>query len=270
MQLDSNLITLAQKIGLDKNKVLLEYMKTFLWSFSYIKKKRLFKNHKKEYMKLNNRKEFNINEMKNFPCVDDWQSAAGVLTTYFYQDLWAARKIFSTGTKKHFDIGSRVDGFVLSLLPFANVTLIDIRPLNINVEGLYFLQADATNLENIEDNSIDSLSALCSLEHFGLGRYGDPIDPEACFKAFKAIQRVIKMNGKIYISVPIATKDGIEFNAHRIFSPQTIINEFNKVKLLEFNVVKNDGRFYENALVNKDWEKNPLHSDFGLFEFIKI
>ena len=75
-----------------------------------------------------------------------------------------------------------------TLLSFRkNVILIDIRPLGKEIDGLEFIKADATNLENIDDNSIESISALSSIEHFGLGRYGDEVDPEACFKCFEAI-----------------------------------------------------------------------------------
>ena len=50
----------------------------------------------------------------------------------------------------HFDIGSRVDELILALFSLVDVTLIDIRPLDIsNIVGLEFLQADAISLENV-------------------------------------------------------------------------------------------------------------------------
>jgi len=263
------MVHFVRKSGLERHRVLLKYAQTTLWAFDYFKSLIKFKADKRKYKAMNTRKEFNINEFKLFPLLDDWNSSAGALSTYFYQDLWAAKKIHSSGVKNHFDIGSRVDGFILSLLAFTKVTLIDIRRLEINVDGLEFLQADATNLENIPDGSIMSLSALCSLEHFGLGRYGDPVDPEACFKAFKAIQRVIGGGGKVYISVPIAKNNSLEFNAHRIFSPETIIKEFNQMELCEFTVVKHDGRLISNALEDISWHIDSMYDDFGLFEFKK-
>src|SRR4030065_2374241 len=30
---------------------------------------------------------------------------------YFYQDVWALRKVYNCNVKEHFDIGSRIDGF---------------------------------------------------------------------------------------------------------------------------------------------------------------
>ena len=70
-----------------------------------------------------------------------------------------------------------------------DVTMIDVRDFPKQVEGLRTIIDDATTLKQVSDGSIGSLSALCSLEHFGLGRYGDSIDPEGCFKCFMSIQK---------------------------------------------------------------------------------
>lgn len=150
-----------------------------------------------------------------------------------------ALRVAENRPAQHYDIGSRIDGFIshLLVLKINEIFIIDIRPLTTNIKGVNFKQADATNLDGIADESIDSLSALCSFEHFGLGRYGDPVDSEACFKAFKAAQRVMKSGGRIYISVPVAVKDYCQFNAARIFRPQTIVNEFNDCILEEFSYI---------------------------------
>ena len=263
------MVSLALRLGIDKHRILVRYAVTVLWSIKYLRGKSRYRRDKQEYKKLNTREAFRISEHNRYQYLDDWDKSAGTVGAYFYQDLWAAKKIHISGVKQHFDIGSRVDGFILAILSFVNVTLMDIRPLDICVQGLDFVQTDATSLDNIDDGSIASLSALCSLEHFGLGRYGDPIDPEACFKAFKAIQRVIIKGGTIYISVPVGPKDRLEFNAHRIFSPQTIISEFHEMELREFSVVKADGRIVTNALEDMSWIKGSSWSDFGLFEFVK-
>lgn len=122
-----------------------------------------------------------------------------------------AKKIIHKQPNEHYDIGSRVDGFIAHLLSGldAKITIIDIRPLSIQVPNLKFIQANATNLDGIEDNSIESLSSLHAVEHFGLGRYGDPIDPDACFKAMESLQRVVKQNGILYFSVPIGKTDAV-------------------------------------------------------------
>lgn len=220
------------------------------------------------YNSLNQRESLysKMEDMRKFR--DDFEQA-GTLGHYFYQDYWAAEKIIRKNPKKHFDIGSRVDGFIMTLAAcHIDTTLIDIREMDGELpKCIHFLHADATNLSDIQDNTIESLSALCSLEHFGLGRYGDKIDPEACFTCFESIQAKMRKGGVIYISVPVG-KEKVEFNAHRIYYIQTIIDSFNKCDLIELSVT--DG----NSINNIQDTDYLIYNDypfcyFGLFEFVK-
>ncbi len=235
------------------------------------KDKQKYKEDIRAYKRLNSRKNFDYNEEYAHPCLFEWRGQAGYPGSYFWQDLWGAMKIQERMPEEHFDIGSRIDGFIshLMLLKNVKITLIDIRPLDREIPGVNFLQGDATDLKGIADNSIASLSALCSLEHFGLGRYGDDIDPEACFKAFKAIQRVIKQDGYIYISVPIG-KERVCFNAHRIFFPSTIIEAFDSCILEEFSVLD----MYKEPILRSgvgyhDYDEYVGGGVMGLFVFRK-
>jgi hypothetical protein len=97
---------------------------------------------------------------------------------YFWQDLWAARKIFRRRPGTHVDVASRVDGFVAHLLTFMPVTYVDIRPVQDPVDGLTVLQDDLTELRCLAPRSVESLSCLHAVEHVGLGRYGDRIAPD--------------------------------------------------------------------------------------------
>ena len=236
---------------------------------------RLF-SHMRTYNKLNTRQNFKASLKNLYPCLYDWDAQAGSMGYYFYQDLWAARKIFSIRPSEHFDIGSRVDGFIAHVLTFMPVTLIDIRPLSDKVEGLRFIQSDATNLDNIADDSIISLSSLCAPEHFGLGRYGDPVDPEACFKAMRSMQRVLKKGGHLYIAVPVGEQSGVAFNAHRIFRPELVIETLNELKLAEFSVIVSSGKHkgYHERISLEEFHGMDLGIDYwggndGLFEFVR-
>jgi hypothetical protein len=226
----------------------------------------------KKYNKLNTYRNFSYQWKYRYPCLSDRFNEAGTLGAYYWQDLWAATKIIKTNPTEHYDIGSRIDGFIAHLQAANQKTILfDIRPLKIKIPNVEFIQTDATKLENIKDESIESLSSLCALEHFGLGRYGDDVDPDGCFKAFNAIQRVVKKGGVAYISVPIG-KEHLEFNAHRIFYAQTIVDCFNKMQLLEFSVNKMDdtGICQINDLHRFDEEDNNHGQRFGLFMFKKI
>lgn len=221
------------------------------------------------YEQMNTRETFRIRKNCLWPIIGDKYAAAGVIGNYFWQDLWAARRIYKSGIKEHFDIGSRIDGFIAHLLAAGiDVTLIDIREFPAVIENLHMIVDDATNLDQIENGSIGSMSALCSLEHFGLGRYGDPVDPEACFKCFRNIQKKMKQGGNLYISVPVG-KERVEFNAHRVFFADTIIKEFSTMKLVEFSCAA-DGRIEQNVEIHKyDNDEHNGEYRYGLFHFVK-
>lgn len=186
-------------------------------------------------------------DSSRFPIVDDDQwifltdclQEAGSANYYFFQDMWAAREIYRSNVKHVYDIGSRLDGYIAHLLAMeVHVTLLDIRPLPHKIEGVDFIQTDATNLDNIPDESIETLSSLCALEHFGLGRYGDPINYDGWRKALHAIKRKLKVGGTFYLSVPVGSVERVQFNAHRIFHPMTIVNEMTPELILhEFSVI---------------------------------
>jgi hypothetical protein len=218
------------------------------------------------YNRMNTRYAFQIRMRDIFPILSDREDNAGLAGGhYFHQDLWAAKKIFQRRPVNHVDIGSRVDGFVAHLLVFMPVTAIDIRHLESNIGGLTFLQDDATELSRMETNSIDSLSTLHVAEHFGLGRYSDPVDPDACFKFMSSLQRILSPGGRLYFSVPVG-RERVEFNAHRVFAPQTILDAFSALQLVSFSFVGDDGCLYEDI--------DPIdipNSDLacGLFEFTK-
>lgn len=169
------------------------------------------------------------------------QEAGSFGQEYFFQDMWAAREIYRSGARHVYDIGSRMDGFIAHLLAMdIQVTMLDIRPFSHNIDGLRFVQTNAMDMSNIADDSMETISSLCALEHFGLGRYGDPVDYFGWRKALHAIKRKLRVGGTFYLSVPVGNEDRLEFNGHRIFNPMTIINEMiPELTLYEFSYIAN-------------------------------
>jgi hypothetical protein len=233
----------------------------------------------KQYSAANDDPRFGVTLRNLYPILKDRKSNAGTLTgDYFYQDLWAAKKIFSRRPDSHLDVGSRIDGFVAHVLVFMPVTVVDIRPIEHAVTGLTFIQDDATGLTTFADDSIDSLSSLHAAEHFGLGRYGDPVDPTACLRFMLALQRVLSPGGRLYFSVPVGA-ERLEFNAHRVLAIETVLNTFAALKLVSFSLVGDDGRFHENidsggsqarsVAVSSGRMGNGCDYSCGFFEFTK-
>lgn len=218
------------------------------------------------YNRLPSRPTLQARTVNLFPCLTDIDNKAGSATGhYFHQDLLVARKIFSAAPTRHVDVGSRIDGFISHLLTFMPVEVVDIRPLQSAIPGLTFVQSDATALAEFADGSVASVSALHSAEHFGLGRYGDPIDPDACFRFMAALQRVLAPSGKLYFSVPVG-RERLEFNAHRVFSPDTIISAFADLCLVSFSYVDDNGQLISNVPPSI---ATGAEFGCGIFEFTK-
>lgn len=159
---------------------------------------------------------------------------------YFYQDIWAAQFIYESGIRNHVDVGSRIDGFVGHVLSFCKVDYVDLRPLDCMLKNLSFKQGSILELP-YPSESLDSISCLHVIEHIDLGRYGDPIDPEGYMLAASELARVIKKGGKLIFSTPVG-KERLCFDAHRIFHPNTVINEmFGSLVLKQFHLIHDDG-----------------------------
>jgi SAM-dependent methyltransferase len=151
-----------------------------------------------------------------FPCLGDDLSTTPIEPIYFYQDAWAFERIIRRRADHHVDIGSHYK-FVSLLSKAVPTTMVDIRPLSLPLDSIRFLHGSILELP-FEDNTVDSLSSLCVIEHIGLGRYGDPLDPLGSEKAIKEICRVLSPRGHAYLSFPVGRKNMVQFNAHRIFS----------------------------------------------------
>ncbi len=241
-----------------------------------------YENDKKKYIEMYHDKKslrnFRYKENNEYICLSDYRNSAGDIDVhYFWQDILVAKMIIKNKPIVHYDIGSRVDGLVSHLLAAGiDVNIIDIRSLDIRDVGcgmanIHFIQDDATKLENISKDSIESISSCHAYEHFGLGRYGDPVDPDACFVVMEELQRVLSFGGKLYFSVPVGKEEKLCFNAHRIFAPKTIVGAFDKL-LLENMYLIHDMSIYEYDLQNVlDSKYMEVLGDYdcGIFIFSK-
>jgi SAM-dependent methyltransferase len=207
-----------------------------------------------------------------FPVLHDWADEAGVASGHYYhQDLFVAQKICKANPHRHIDIGSRVDGFVAHVAAFRPIEIIDFRDLKSKSQNISFTQADLMNLPDHLIDSCDSISSLHAIEHFGLGRYGDPIDYLGHEKALSNIQRIVKKGGCFYFSVPIG-EQRIEFNAHRVFSVRYLLEILQKdFTVKSFSFVDDAGDFYpEQQLDDQSINKNyGCHYGCGIFELIR-
>jgi hypothetical protein len=198
-----------------------------------------------------------------YPQIHDRTVTSAIDDHYFHQDVWAARRVADRAPAAHVDVGSRVD-YVGFLTAITAVTFVDIRPLEVDIEGLTSIAGSVLALP-FDDRSIESLSCLHVAEHIGLGRYGDPLDPRGTVKAASELQRVVAPGGQLLFSGPVG-RPRTCFNAHRIHAPATIVELFPELELVEFAGVDDAGRFKRRIapgdLADQDYA-------CGLFHFVR-
>ena len=199
---------------------------------------------------------------KLYPCYSDIVDTAGVSNThYFIQDLYVAQRIFHNKPIRHIDIGSRIDGFIAHIASFREVEVFDIRPLNREIPNVIFRQADIMNVDRSLYEITDSISSLHALEHFGLGRYGDPIRYDGFLVGFENITQMLKRGGIFYFSVPLG-RQRIEFHAHRVFSLEFLLGMIlDKYVILRFSYID------DNNIFHGDVSLSSISFDDFNFEF---
>lgn len=206
------------------------------------------------------------------PCLHDWYEEGGVIKNeYFWQDLIVAREIYSARPQRHVDVGSRIDGFVAHVASFRDIELFDVRPVSTNVPGVKFRQADLMNPVDSLKNYCDSLSCLHALEHFGLGRYGDSLDPRGHEKGIACMAQLLKVGGMFYLSVPLGVPR-VEFNANRVFDPEEIVRiaDSHLLSLLRLTVLHADGTSKDYPLNEAPFQEiAAMPYILGLFRFVK-
>jgi len=205
-----------------------------------------------------------ITMFNTYPCLFDKTSKTTVDSHYFYQDLWAFKKINLFKPELHVDVGSNVN-FVGFLTAITKVDFVDIRPLKVsNISNLECVKGSILEMP-YEDNLLQSISCLHVAEHIGLGRYGDPLDPLGTKKTAAELSRCLAKGGNLYFALPVG-RPRLCFNAHRIHSPGQILDYFRDLKLVELSGSTDQKEFVENIDIAKlENEKYAC----GMFWFTK-
>jgi Caenorhabditis protein of unknown function, DUF268 len=181
--------------------------------------------------------------IETWPCLLDRDAEASALGEYFWQDLHVARRIIAADPRRHIDVGSRIDGFIAHLACVRAVEVFDIRPLAAAVPNVRFRQWDLMAPAAAGEQA-DCVSCLHTLEHIGLGRYGDPIDPEGWKTAVAHLAALVSPGGRLWLAVPVGRRR-VAFNAHRVFEAREVLAEVARHGLdrAEFGVLAASGEF---------------------------
>lgn len=240
---------LRAQLGIDIKKLFTAFFRIPSYIVDLIRFKRVYKG-----------------ELKLVPSLHDRFSSNGDYEhEYFWQDLFVAQNIFNANPSIHLDIGSRIDGFVSNLATCREVTVIDIREQTTKIPNVSFEQANLMDSSSISiySNHFESISCLHTIEHFGLGRYGDPIMKDGFDIGFVNIVSMLKKGGILYLSTPISSRSYVEFNSNRV-------SNFNKIILSseELDLTIKDFRTITENGVSKSLIENPQHGMRDVGDYI--
>ncbi len=197
----------------------------------------------------------------------DATATTGFDRHYVFHTAWASRVIAETRPGQHVDVASSLY-FVSSVSSFVPTRFIDFRPADLGLSGLVSEAGTLMQLPFVND-SVESLSCMHVVEHVGLGRYGDPLDYDGDIKAARELLRVVAPGGSLLFVVPVGGQARIQFNAHRIYTYEQVLELFPGLDLKEFALIPDDGS--EEGLIR---HANPQLVDkqrygCGCFHFAK-
>jgi hypothetical protein len=183
---------------------------------------------------------------------------------YVYQAYWAARELRQwPPTGQHLDISSHVP-FAVQLSASFPVLQLEYRPPRIDLASYQKIAGDMLRLP-FRNRSLSSITCLHAIEHLGLGRYGDPLDPNGCWRGLYEIERVLATNGNLFLSVPVG-RPALYFNGNYVFRAADIPGALRGLKLVSFSYVNDEGRFMDSGKVH---ETDKMSYALGLFHFRK-
>jgi SAM-dependent methyltransferase len=168
------------------------------------------------------------------PCLEDKTPATDFDRHYIYHTAWAARVLARMRPEVHVDISSYLY-FCTIVSAFVPIKFYDYRPADLQLSNLTSETANLLALP-FADQSVQSISCMHVVEHVGLGRYGDPLDPGGDLKAMAELTRVLAPSGNLLFVVPLG-KPVVMFNAHRIYSYDQVVNYFGELELKEFALI---------------------------------
>ena len=143
------------------------------------------------------------------------------------------------------DVGSAETKFPIELANKGHdVYSLDITQKAYNEKVKYVIGT----LENLpfKNNFFDVITAISTIEHVGLGRYGDPISPEGDIHALREIERVLKPGGKLIFTIPSGI-DTICYSEqkvplHRVYSSQKLNKMLSHFLFFEISyIIKKNG-----------------------------
>ena len=105
---------------------------------------------------------------------------------------------------------------MLLRLPQSQILSVDVvNHRSVSQYGVKYIYGDSMNT-NLPSESADFVSIISTLEHVGLGRWGDPLDIDGDLKTMDEIRRILRPGGYVVLTIPYGYPT-VVFNLNRIY-----------------------------------------------------
>lgn len=170
-----------------------------------------------------------------YPCEGDKVNIVSVGERE-YEYAYTIEKFQEYGIKNKMvlDVGS--SGSILPTILAAlgnHVVCVDVREWPVNWPNLEFVKGDVIESDNLVPfESFDVITCISTIEHFGLGRYGDVEDVDGDIKGLAKIRGYLKPGGLMILTAPYGI-GAIAYPAHRIYNKSRFLKLVSGFKILE-------------------------------------
>ncbi len=137
-----------------------------------------------------------------YGAIDDWVCSA-------LKEFWAGDILIYGSCEQGF--GPWYEGMALAY---------NFRPFVTDYNPIEYEDKRALYLSHVP-KGWDLALSISTFEHSGLGRYGDPLDPDGDLKAMEQVRSVLTPSGFLILSVPLG-RDKVVQNLHRIYGRQRL------------------------------------------------
>ena len=112
---------------------------------------------------------------------------------------------------------------------------IDYGKIIVDIRNLKTTQWPDVARQFLESNEppLDGVVTFSSVEHSGLGRYGDPLNPYGDLEAMAQTWCLLKPRGVLFAGIPVGSIDTVFWNAQRVYGPKRMKHLFANFKFLD-------------------------------------
>lgn len=168
-----------------------------------------------------------------WPCGSDKVDVVAVADRH-YEYAFTVEKFreYDIRNKNILDVGSSGSVLPPILAALGNrVVCVDVLEWPIRWPNLEFIKGDLLE-SDIPFESFDVIACVSTIEHFGLGRYGDKEDVDGDIKGMANLRKYLKPNGLMILTVPFC-RPTVAFPAHRIYDESRILRCTSGFKILD-------------------------------------